>query len=1221
VRRNHISGCRSVLDGRPFLIDITTKLSFILLLLLPYLLFSQSCPTNYNFEDSTTTGWVCKTGWYGTGPCPVPVAGTCPTFNTVLNVCAPLSGAINGLLSTGNDRQTIVSNSYYATGIDPNSAGLIRAVDPLIPGNNYSFRLGDGVTGGTNTTACYTGTCVGPGCYARAEAIRLSFMVDSFNAGFHYHYAVFLANAGHLPEEQPRFEVLVTRPNAGDSLIPCGYYKVVANNSNPYCPGTNSTFHLNGGWLFSDWTDVALDLTSYIGQQIAVEFRTSDCFPGNQPTTTINGGCTTTCQNGVCCTTGLSLAACPDSGLCSGTLVCTNQPGTHSAYAYIDAVCDSSPLLGYNPSICAGNGAVTIHAPTGYASYSWSPINYVSTTDSVVINNPVVGTTYTVDLTSKTGCPSRTKITLHGTDAVVHDTSFCSGTPGTYTLNLIPIANTPVFFWDSTGVTGFSTQQNPVIPIPSSTTTYTITVTDNSNGCTVMKTEKITINPSSPIQISPSAAICAGGTAIITASGGVRYSWSSSPADTTSSISVTPISTTTYYVTVTNSSGCISTDSSTITVNSPAAVVATAIPPSVCQGSSSMLSVAPVAGGQYSWTQSGTGTLNGGTTNTPTVTPNGTETYTVVVTDGNGCIAFGLDTVTVNPNPNPTASSAPPQFCIGDSTNLSSPGGWAQCIWSGSNLTNANNCTPTATPASAGTFTYNVTVTDNNTCTGTASVTVTVNPLPIVNAAPLAICSGTDGVLTSTLGFQGYSWVPSAVLNLSSTNQSSTTVINPPVGTYTFTVAVVDINSCPNFTTTTLTVNPLPIVTVSPPSSICAGACATVTAGGGVSCAWTGVNLNNSTNCNPSACPTVAGTYPYLATVTDNNQCSDTATAYVTVLPNPVVMVTSNPSNMTVCQDSSVTLTASGAGAGGTYSWSGTGLSSTTTDTTTASPPPGINAYKVIVSTVNGCTDSTTVNITVVNPPTASVIPLNICVGECRELTASGGLYYTWSPDPSFGSSSLNIPNPSVCPPGTTTYTVTVSNGGNCPPVSDTGTVTVHPVPPIFVGTIPPLVGTDTTILAGDTLVLTASGGGISYNWWPETGLNCTTCPQINATPLITTLYYVSATDQYGCRSTDSILVRVDDVLTLYIPSAFTPDDLNSNNTTFYAYGIGIHTFEFYVFDRWGNKVFESTSPYVGWDGTYKGQKVQQDVYVYLAKAKSITGKSITKTGAVTVVK
>jgi len=587
-------------------------------------------------------------------------------------------------------------------------------------------------------------------------------------------------------------------------------------------------------------------------------------------------------------------------------------------------------------------------------------------------------------MVSCTGCASRTTITLNGTDAIVRDTSFCAGTIGFDSLYLVPIANNPVFSWDSAGVTGFSTSQNPVIPIPSVTTTYTITVTDTSTNCTVVKMETINITPPPTPQITPPFAICAGGTAVITAGGGVGYSWST--GDITSSISVTPITTATYYVTVTNAAGCISTDSTTITVNSPLPVVATAIPPSICVGGSSMLSVAAVAGGQYIWTQSGTGTMTGATTNTPSVTPNGTETYTVVVTDANGCITFGLDTVTVN--------------------------------------------------------------------------------------------------------------------------------------------------------------------------------------------------------------------------------------------PNPIITVSSNPSTLTVCQDSSAILTASGAGAGGSYSWNGPGLSSTTTDTTTATPPSSNTSYTVIGTTINGCIDSAKVIIIIAPPLTVTVDSANICSGTCAQLNATasgGGVNFNWAPDPTL--SSLTVSNPTACPFVTTTYSVTASNSSNCPSATGSGTIIVHPIPPILVGTIPPLVGTDTTILAGDTLVLTANGGGTTYNWWSESGFSCSNCPQISASPLVTTLYFVTTIDQFGCRNTDSILVKVDDVLTLYIPSAFTPDDKNSNNTMFYAYGIGIHTFEFYVFDRWGNKMFESTSPYVGWDGTFKGQKVQEDVYVYLAKARSITGKSITKTGAVTVVK
>jgi gliding motility-associated-like protein len=120
---------------------------------------------------------------------------------------------------------------------------------------------------------------------------------------------------------------------------------------------------------------------------------------------------------------------------------------------------------------------------------------------------------------------------------------------------------------------------------------------------------------------------------------------------------------------------------------------------------------------------------------------------------------------------------------------------------------------------------------------------------------------------------------------------------------------------------------------------------------------------------------------------------------------------------------------------------------------------------------------------------------------------------------------------------------------------------------------------------------------------------------------LKTTTYIVTTTDANGCVNRDTVTIHVDDILTLYVPSAFTPFNYNVKNNIFYAYGTGIWQFEFYIFDRWGALVFETNDPLIGWDGTYKGQMAVQDTYVWIAKASSITGKSISKTGAVTVVR
>jgi hypothetical protein len=327
---------------------------FFYSLLISTVCFSQTdCGNNAGFETGTTAGWVCKSGWYGTGPCPMQDSGVCPTFNTVLNTvagCINING-IDAALNTGVDRHTIMDTNAYGTGIDPNSASpyIIHVVDS--GGGKYSFRLGDGVTKGTKDSAGYTGTCLGAGCYARSEAIRFTFNVTAQNAFYTYRYAAFLQDPGHAPEEQPRFEVIITLPDLNDSVIAGGYHKLVVSGLNPTCTGPGN-FHQVGSWKYTDWTDVSNNLTNYIGQNIAVEFRTSDCFPGNQPTTIINGNCTTTCQNGVCCTTG---NACLDT--CIGTLTCNNQPGNHSAYAYIDAYC--SAITGINE--LNNNAAIRIY--------------------------------------------------------------------------------------------------------------------------------------------------------------------------------------------------------------------------------------------------------------------------------------------------------------------------------------------------------------------------------------------------------------------------------------------------------------------------------------------------------------------------------------------------------------------------------------------------------------------------------------------------------------------------------------------------------------------------------------------------------------------------------------------------------------------------------------------------------------------------------------------
>ncbi|MBK7182693.1 MAG: gliding motility-associated C-terminal domain-containing protein [Bacteroidetes bacterium] len=89
----------------------------------------------------------------------------------------------------------------------------------------------------------------------------------------------------------------------------------------------------------------------------------------------------------------------------------------------------------------------------------------------------------------------------------------------------------------------------------------------------------------------------------------------------------------------------------------------------------------------------------------------------------------------------------------------------------------------------------------------------------------------------------------------------------------------------------------------------------------------------------------------------------------------------------------------------------------------------------------------------------------------------------------------------------------------------------------------------------------------------------------------------------------------------LFVPNAFTPTGTIGSNDFFMAKGYGIKEFQMMIFNRWGEKIFETNDLYTGWDGTYKGKIVAQDVYVYKIFAIPISGNEIQRIGSVTVVR
>ncbi len=493
------------------------------------------------------------------------------------------------------------------------------------------------------------------------------------------------------------------------------------------------------------------------------------------------------------------------------------------------------------------------------------------------------------------------------TPAITGDTIICRGDS-----TILTATGGTSYVWN-TGDTRAAITVKPIV-----NTTYTVTVT-NEIGCTASASITVTVNPLPNAQIEGNN-ICNGGSTTLTASGGGTYLWSTGAV--TSQITVSPTTNTGYTVTVTSAQGCTSTAFRLVTV-SPLPQITVSGTNVICRNQSTTLT----ASGNFSYLWS-----NGATTSSITVSPLVTTTYTVTATDVNGCSATASRQVTVNQLPN-VGITGDNKICIGTNTLLTASGGTTY-LWNTGQTTTSITVNPVVNT------TYIVTATDGNGCQGTASIPVTVDPLPTIQVVgDNIICRGESTTLTAS-GAVSYVWSPG--------NQTTASITVSPQVTTTYTVTGTDANGCINTGTRTVTVNPLPTVSIAGTPTVCEGGSTLLTASGGVTYLWN----TGQTTAAITAVPLANTTYR--VTATDNNGCTATASVLVTVNPNPIAVITGD---LTICAGESTILTASG---GGNYLWS----TNATTAAITVSPLAD-QIYTVTVTSTNGCTDSASATVTV----------------------------------------------------------------------------------------------------------------------------------------------------------------------------------------------------------------------------------------------------------------
>ena len=555
-------------------------------------------------------------------------------------------------------------------------------------------------------------------------------------------------------------------------------------------------------------------------------------------------------------TTSTANATC--NGSCNGSASITNITGGTGPFTYLWSNGQTNATA---TGLCAGTYTITVTSAPGCV-----------TTDTVTITQPAL----------LTGTISSTNVSCFGGNNGSATVTAAGGTPG-YAYNWAPSGGNAA---TATGLTAG---------------TYTVTITD-ANGCTATVSVTITQPNALALALAGFDATCNGvcnGQAVCIPSGGTNpyaYAWSPTPGNTPS---INGLCAGVYTVVVTDANGC--TITGTATVNQPTPIVlSTASTTAHCNqadGSATVNASGGTPAYSYLWN-------NGQTTSTATgLVPN---TYTVTVTDFNGCTATATVVVPNLQGVVASITGSANATCFGScdgSASGNATGGVAPYTYSWT--TTPSQTTATATGICAGTYTCYVT--DASGCSDNASVTIT-QPAQLV-LSPIAaqtICIGQSANMSANAagGTPAYtfSWNPG--------NLSGSSVTVSPTVTTTYTVSVTDANNCTAINqTVTITVYPPLNVIANGTTAICIGGSTSISAiagggnGGPYAYVWTPGNMSGS-----SIVVSPTATTTYTVTVTDNcTSLPASATVTITVNPLPVVAFTTSPSPAEGCAPLCVT--------------------------------------------------------------------------------------------------------------------------------------------------------------------------------------------------------------------------------------------------------------------------------------------------------------------------
>lgn len=1064
--------------------------------------------TNIDFENGDFSGWTRSTGWN-----PIINSGCCPD---------------------PNGDQAIMTGA----GLDP--FGGFPVVYP--GGGSFSLRLGSTAIGG------------------RADRIEQTFFVTPANANFTYRYAVVLNDPGHTMVQQPFFasEIIDSLGNQ----ISCTVYSVTAAGNIPGFITSPNTGPSNSAVRYKTWTDVAVDLTPNIGQNVTIRFTVADC----------------------------SLTG-------------------HFAYAYVDGFCTDF-RTSVSDTTCP-NVPIPICAPAGFSTTTWNGPGVINDPNQcLLVSAPGV---YSCTTLLGPGCPGPTfthtlvnlpssnlSFTAHTTGPCATQYTFVNGSTLATPYNFLTYQ---WFFGDGS----VSTSSTNVMHNYTSPGTYAVKLkTFNDAGCYDSLVNYITIFPLPNLSFSPpsncvNTVTQFSNTSTINVGSITSYTWNfhgMAPNTNLLNPSHTYVSDGTYSITLsaTSNQGCLSTLVQTLGIFPPpiisfsAATLCDAVGTSFAPSTSTAITSGSLA--SFFWNFG-----DGGTSTDPlpvhVYTTSGVYTVSFTAISNHNCSASTSNTFAIYPSPNlafstTSLNACSPNFTFTNNSNIAS--GSVTYTWSfgGSNTTTATN--PSIVFPTIGDYTVSLIGLSDLGCRDTLRQYISVYPYPIIDFNVPASCESAIFTVSTTAvsgSVTSYVWNfgdPASGANNTSTLQNPTHFYGS-TGTYTINLNIMSNLNCPSSTVVPITVFPNPVASLTystlnncslPYSFLHTATVSGIGASTITDYLWSFESVGTSSLASPGIVNFPSnGNYSVSLIVTTNHNCSDTVSVPVLVHPLPELNFTVNPTcinvPVTIIPTHSISLVPSPGASVTSFAWDYGDNTFTNTAIPSAHTYTAAQVYTVSFSATSNMGCSATVTKSVEIYPTASVgftTTSNMCMGNVTQFTGTtsigSGTVFALNWDFGDGTQGTNqIATHTYSLPGNYPVTFSATTNHECI-TSETRTVTIHPVP------VNSYTANDVCLDLPTNFASTSSistGFISSYSWDLGDG---TLSSFANPLPHTYTLHGTytpsfTATSNHGCSSTfiNTVVIHPLPQISFNPPSACINSLIQFTNTS----GVAVGSITSYVWD------------------------------------------------------